>query len=65
MSTSSITEWSLDDITERDILISNMLTTLIKAWNDRYTVDQTAVPDEPSDEQKALIDQFKKNGWVK
>jgi len=65
MSTSTVSEWSLEDITERDILLSNMLTALIKAWNEKYTVDQTAASDEPTDEQKALIDQFKKNGWVK
>jgi hypothetical protein len=64
MAESSINEWGLDDITERDIAISGSLIALIKSWNDGYVADDTTNPTEPTAEQKALIDTFKRKGWV-
>ncbi|MCR4638956.1 DUF262 domain-containing HNH endonuclease family protein [Ruminococcus sp.] len=64
MASSAINEWSLDDITERDIQIANDIKSIIEKWKNDYQVPIQATISEPTDEQKAMIEQFKKNGWV-
>ena len=64
MSGSTIPEWGLDDITERDITISSTVIALINDWNKCYSSDISPASDKPTEEQRALIEKFKRNGWV-
>lgn len=64
MSGSAIAEWGLDDITERDIAVSGALISLIDNWNKFYAADISAASDEPTEEQKAQIEEFKRKGWM-
>lgn len=66
MGTANIQDWNLDSIVERDIRVSDEILKTLQKWEDEYNNAKpaSAAPTEPSDEQKALIEQFKKNGWV-
>lgn len=59
-------DWSLDHIAERDIRVSDALKAVLKKWNDEYTAGQVLAQNEsaPSAEQLAMIEEFKKKGWV-
>ena len=62
LSQSNVEEWGLDDITERDIHISESLLKLMETWNKEYSSgDSTA---GPTPEQLEMIRKFKENGWV-
>ena len=66
MSESSIHEWSLDDITERDVIVSEQLKTILEKWNADY---QRADPPQesqegPTPEQLEMIRRFRENSWV-
>ena len=60
-------EWKLDNIAERDIRVSDQLMMVLKRWNDEYVEEANASGDPvaPSAEQLAMIEEFKKKGWVK
>lgn len=64
MEFSEITEWGLDDITERDLQISNDIKAFIEKWKKDYLDPVQQKSSEPTAEEKAMIEQFKKNGWV-
>ena len=59
-------DWSLDNIAERDIRVSDALIAVLKKWNDEYIADSVTTKNEatPSAEQLAMIEEFKKKGWV-
>lgn len=59
-------DWNLDNIAERDIRVSDALKKILKKWNEGYTtIDSDENNDSsPSEEQLALIEEFKKKGWV-
>lgn len=60
------TNMSSSNIAERDIRVSDALKTVLKRWNDEYVADPVASVEtaEPSTEQLAMIEEFKKKGWV-
>ena len=64
MESSEITEWGLDDITERDIQMSNTIKAFIENCKKDYLNPVHQRSSEPTEEEKAMIEQFKKNGWV-
>ena len=59
-------DWTLDNITERDIRVSDTIKAVLKKWRDEYNVaSASALSDTmPSAEQLAMIEEFKKKGWV-
>ena len=59
-------DWNLDNIAERDIRVSDALKAVLKRWNDEYVADPVVSVDTaaPSAEQLAMIEEFKKKGWV-
>ena len=66
MSQSSIHEWGLDDITERDVMVSEQLRSVLEKWNMEYkqAVQPDATQEGPTPEQLEMIRKFKENGWV-
>ena len=66
MSGSAIHEWSLDDITERDVLVAEQLKAVLEKWNTDYQqADQPQeTPEGPTPEQLEMIRRFRENGWV-
>ena len=66
MSESSIHEWSLEDITERDVIVSEQLKTILEKWNADYQrADHPQEAQEgPTPEQLEMIRRFRENGWV-
>jgi hypothetical protein len=66
MSGSAIHEWSLDDITERDVVVAEQLKAVLEKWNTDYQqADQPQeTPEGPTPEQLEMIRRFRENGWV-
>lgn len=66
MSVSPIREWSLDDITERDVKTADQLLQLIDQWNDSYdhAGEERAQVAEPTPEELEMIRRFREQGWV-
>ncbi len=67
MSIPSITDWDIDSIIERDVRISDRILSILNGWDEGYdnSRDNSKISaKEPSAEQRALIEEFKKNGWV-
>ena len=67
MSSPDITDWNMDSIIERDIRTSDEILKILRTWDDAYnniTTDQVASDSVPSAEQQAMIEEFKKRGWV-
>jgi hypothetical protein len=65
MGMSDVTEWDLDSIMKRDIRVSDAITAILKKWNNDYLNIPTETPaEEPSDEDLARIEEFKKKGWI-
>ena len=62
LSQSNVEEWGLDDITERDIHISESLLKLMETWNKEYSSGDSAAG--PTPEQLEMIRKLKENGWV-
>ena len=66
MGESRISEWDLDSVSERDIRVSDKIKEIFKDWRDEYNAAKAEVkPQEPTAEQLAMIEEFKKNGWIK
>lgn len=66
MGTSDVMDWNLESITKRDIRVSDEVIEIMKRWNDEY-LDIPASEgkaEEPSEEELAQIEKFKKNGWI-
>ena len=65
MGTSDIQDWDMDSIMKRDIRVSDSITEILKKWNNEYLNVPTETPvDEPSAEDLARIEEFKKKGWI-
>ena len=66
MSVSPIREWSLDDITERDVKSADQLLQLIDQWNDSYehAGEERPASSEPTPEELEMIRRFREQGWV-
>lgn len=65
MASPEILDWNLDSIVERDVRVSDEILKILAKWDNSYTNDTTSLSDEsPSEEQQAMIDEFKKKGWI-
>ena len=68
MASPSITDWDLDSIIERDIRTSDRILEILNSWNQEYKNSYESKPvddaGQPSAEQQAMIEEFKKKGWV-
>ncbi len=63
--TSKTTEWDLDSITKRDIRISDSIIALLNKWDRDYKNISSAVDrEQPSGDDLARIEEFKKKGWI-
>ena len=67
MSSPDIPDWNMDSIIERDIRTSDEILRILRTWDDAYnniSAGQVASDNIPSAEQQAMIEEFKKKGWV-
>ena len=67
MASPDYVDWDMDSIIERDIRTSDEVLRILKTWDDAYkniAVPQPSLEDAPSAEQQAMIEEFKKKGWV-
>ena len=65
MGTSDVHEWDMDSIMKRDIRVSDSITAILKKWNNEYLNIPSETPvDEPTAEDLARIEEFKKKGWI-
>ena len=63
--TSEINEWDMDSIMKRDIRISDSIMALLSKWNNDYlNVPTDAAEEQPTKEDLARIEEFKKKGWI-
>lgn len=65
MGESDIQNWDMDSIMKRDIRVSDSITAILKKWNNNYLniPEKDSIP-KPSDKDLALIEEFKKKGWI-
>lgn len=65
-STSDVMDWNLESITKRDIRVSDEVVKIMNRWNNEYlnTPVSEGKAGEPSEEELAQIEKFKKNGWI-
>ena len=66
MGISAVWDWNMDSIMKRDIRISNEVIKILNRWNNEYLnipVKEREV-EEPSEEDLARIEEFKKKGWI-
>ena len=67
MSSPDIMNWNMDSIIERDIRTSDEILKILHTWDDAYnniTTGQAESDNVPSAEQQAMIEEFRKKGWV-
>lgn len=65
MGTSEINEWDMDSIMKRDLRISDFIMAFLAKWNNDYLNVPTDVAEEqPTKEDLARIEEFKKKGWI-
>lgn len=65
MGTSNVQDWDMDSIMKRDIRVSDSITAILKKWNNEYlSIPSEALTDEPTAEDLARIEEFKKKGWI-
>ena len=66
MGTSDVMDWNLESITKRDIRVSDEVVKIMNRWNNEYlnTPVSEGKAGEPSEEELAQIEKFKKNGWI-
>ena len=66
MGTSDVMDWNLESITKRDIRVSDEVVKIMNRWNNEYlnTPVSECKAGEPSEEELAQIEKFKKNGWI-
>ena len=66
MGTSDVMDWNLESITKRDIRVSDEVVKIMNGWNNEYLnipISEGKMG-EPSEEELAQIEKFKKNGWI-
>lgn len=55
----------MDSIMKRDIRVSDSITAILKKWNNEYlNVSTETLVGEPTAEDLARIEEFKKKGWI-
>ena len=65
MASSDILDWNMDSIVERDVRVSDEILKILTQWDNSYNNDTATLSGEsPSEEQQAMIEEFKKKGWV-
>lgn len=66
MGTSDVMDWNLESITKRDIRVSDEVVKIMNRWNNEYLniPASEGKAEEPSEEELAQIEKFKKNGWI-
>lgn len=66
MGTSDVADWNMDSIMKRDIRVSDKIIKTLNSWNNEYlnVPVEAAKTDEPSEEDFARIEEFKKKGWI-
>ena len=65
MASPSITDWNMDSIVERDIRVSDEILGILQTWDSSYVDGNSKQKmDSPSEEQQAMIEEFKKKGWI-
>lgn len=59
---SDVADWNMDSIMKRDIRVSDEIMSILNRWNNEYlnVPAKTAKADEPSEEDLARIEEFKK-----
>ena len=66
LGTSDVFDWNMDSIMKRDIRVSDEIIAILNRWNNEYSnisVDEIKA-EEPSEEDLARIEEFKKKGWI-
>lgn len=66
MGISDVQDWNMDSIMKRDIRISDEIIKILNRWNNEYLnipVEESEA-EEPSEEDLARIEEFKKKGWI-
>lgn len=66
MGTSNVADWNMDSIMKRDIRVSDEIIKTLNRWNNEYLnipVEKSKA-EEPSEEDLARIEEFKKKGWI-
>lgn len=59
-------EWTVDQIRQRDVVVTNEIWATLKAWNDAYMHENPAKVEQPSDlskEELALMDKLRAKGY--
>lgn len=60
----SSNDWTLDNITERDLKVSERIFEILANWNNQYQIESSSDEQQPSAEQLKQIELFKQNGWI-
>lgn len=66
MGISDVADWNMDSIMKRDIRVSDEIIKILNRWNNEYlnVTVEAAKTGEPSEEDLARIEEFKKKGWI-
>lgn len=60
----SSNDWTLDNIMERDLKVSERIIEILINWNNKYQMKSSSDEHQPSTEQLKQIELFKQNGWI-
>lgn len=65
MGYSDVQDWDMDSIMKRDIRISDDIIAILNRWNNEYlSIPTETLVEEPSADDLARIEEFKKKGWI-
>lgn len=66
LGTSDVSDWNMDSIMKRDIRVSDEIIAILNRWNNEYlNIPVNEIKEEePSEEDLARIEEFKKKGWI-
>ncbi len=64
MSIIAKTDWSLDEIVERDVKITETIINILNTWGSDYLNVINGEQEQPSAEQLAQIEEYKRKGWI-
>ena len=65
MGTCDAMDWDLDSILKRNIRVSDEVVKILNRWNNDYlNMPAVEADEEPSAEDLARIEEFKKKGWI-
>ena len=63
MSKSTLHDWRLEQISERDIRVSDTIIDTLGKWNKEYDMQENE-SDRPTPEQLAFLAEAKAKGWI-